>query len=430
MNKKSSKWVVLLLIMTLVTVVAPGKPVQAASATITISTTSEEIRVGDMVEVTLTIKADATIGDFEGYLKYNDSIFEFYSAASCITGGAGILRISDMEASPSPQERSYKMHFKAVDKGECKIELYNRPVVYGYSDGTEMSVTGFGKSFLVYPAYSASDDSTLSSLHLIDSRIETIALNPVFSRDVTEYYASVPYEAESVIVSAIAADRTSSVEVMGNGAIAPGANEVCITVTAEDGSLTKYYVHLYRSEVPTPPQEDNPEDMQGGNSGKDEPLQTPEKTVTPGIVLESKETDILITEYHTYRVCDKPESFLIPEGYVETTLILNQIQITAYAKQGAAEEFLLLILANEHGQVDWYRYDRVEQTIQRVTDEMFVIRQVTISNDEEWRAAVEQYRVQQTGLTIAIACISGICVFLLVIIVWLCVRGRRVKDER
>lgn len=433
MKKRNSKWIILLLTMILIAATAPVVPVQAASATITLSTTAEEIRVGDRVEVTLTIAADETIGDFEGYLKYDDSIFEFYSAASCITGGAGILRISDMDASPSAQERSYKIYFKAVEKGECKIEIYNRPVVYCYADGTEMSVTGFGKSFLVYPAYSASDDSTLASLHLIDSRVETIVLSPVFSPEITEYYASVPYEAESVIVSAIAADKSSSVKVSGTGPIVPGANTVCVTVTAEDGTDTKYTVHLYRNEVPTPPEEENPEDGQGGetsgNQGEEQPT-LPEVVLTPGVVLETSESDILITEYHTYRVCEKPESFALPEGYVETTLMIDQIKVTAYAKQGDTEEFLLLVLANEHGQVQWYRYDRVEQTLQRISEEEFVINQVTISNDEEWRAVVQQYQVQQAGLNIALALVSGICVFLLVIIVWLCIRNRRVKDER
>ena len=69
--------------------VVPTKKVEAASATITLSTDTEEIHAGDTVEVKLTISADATIGDFEAFLSYDDTIFEFYSAASCITGGAG-----------------------------------------------------------------------------------------------------------------------------------------------------------------------------------------------------------------------------------------------------------------------------------------------------------------------------------------------------
>ena len=82
---------------------APVKTAEAASATITITTDAEEIHAGDTVEVKLTISADATIGDFEAFLRYDDTILEFYSAVDCITGDAGSLRIYDVCASPSTQ---------------------------------------------------------------------------------------------------------------------------------------------------------------------------------------------------------------------------------------------------------------------------------------------------------------------------------------
>lgn len=433
-QRNSNKWIAILLIIMLI-VAAPVYPVQAASATITVSTTAEEPHVGDTVEVLLTIKADTTIGDFEAYLSYDDSILEFYSAASCITGGAGVLKISDIGASPSAQERSYKIIFNAIEKGECRLELYGRPVVYSYADGTEMSVTGFSKSILVYPSSLASGDSTLSALHLVDSRIRTVALTPVFSPEITTYYASVPYESDGIIVSAITTDKLSDVRVSGDGEVSLGNNEIQIVVTAEDGSRTVYTVYLYRAEKPTPtatpaalPGTTGAPDSQGGSqTGQEE---NPEPILSPGIVLEETETDILITEYHTYRVCKRPDTFLIPEGYVETTLLINEIQVTAYAKQGAAEEFVLLVLANEHGQVQWYRYDRAEETLQRVSDEEFVITQQVISNDDAWKAAIEQYELQQMGLCIAVALLAGICMFLLVLMVWLGIRNRRQKNER
>lgn len=420
-KRNSNKWIVILLTIIMITVAAPVFPVLAASATLTVSTTAEEIHVGDTVEVVLTIKADTAIGDFEGYLCYDDSILEFYSAASCITGGAGVLKISDIGASKSAQERSYHIIFNAIEKGECKIEIYGRPVVYSFSDGTEMSVTGFSKSIMVYPSSLASSDSTLSALHLVDSRIKTVALTPAFSADVTTYYASVPYEATGIIVSAITTDRLATVQVIGDGEIACGNNEIRIRVTAEDGSGTDYMVYLYRAEEPVPTQapQEIPTPTEGENASA---------VLTPGIVLEETKTDILITEYHTYRVCEKPDTFLVPEGYVETTLFINEIQVTAYAKQGASEEFVLLVLANEHGQVQWYRYDRAEETLQRVSDEEFVITQQIISNDEAWKEVVEEYKLHQMGLNIAVAFLAGSCVFLLMLIVWLSIRNRRQKN--
>ena len=326
----------------MITVAAPVLPVQAASATITVSTTTTEIHVGDTVEVLLTIKADATIGDFEGYLSYDDSILEFNSAASCITtGGAGVLKISDIGASPSAQERSYRIIFNAIDKGECKITMQGRPVVRNFSNGTEMSVTGFSKNILVYP---------------------------------------VPLEVP----------------------------EVTATVTPAP------------TNVPTP--------TAGAAKPQEEPL--PERVFKIGIVLEGTESDILITEYHRYLVCEKPETFLIPEGYTEMPLLLQGHQITAYAKQGANGEFVLLVLANEYGQVQWYRYDRTEETLQRVSDEEFIIRPEVVENDEAWLETVKEYERYQNGLCITVVVLAGICVFLLTSIVWIHLRNRRQENER
>ena len=391
----------------------PVQTAQAASATITLTTDTKEIHVGDTVEVKLTISADATIGDFEAFISYDDSIFEFYSAASCITGGAGGLRVLDVGASPSAQERTYRIYFTAIAQGECEVALYDRPMVYCYTDGTEMSVTGVNKIFQVLPAASASGNSRLAALYLVDNRPATVALTPAFASDTTSYYAPVSYYTDMVIVSAIAEDSLANVEVTGGKNLAPGTNEVLVTVTAEDGSQTVYTIYVYRAEFVEEPQE--PEEK--------EPEQI--TMLTPGISFEAAEEQVLVTEYHTYTACEKPEEFVLPDGYVQTTLMINEIMVSAYAKQGEEpEEFLLLVLKNEAGEVHWYRYDRIEQTLQRVNEEEYVVTQVIQSNDESLKAAVKEYEVHQSLLTFAVAFLFGICVVLLSVVLWLCIRRR------
>ena len=225
--------------------VLPVQTVKAASATITISTDAEEIHAGDTVEVKLTISADATIGDFEAFLSYDDTIFEFYSAVPCITGDAGSLRILDKGASPSVQDRTYRIYFNALTQGECEVALYGRPMIYCYTDGTEMSVTGVSKTFSVLPSVTASDNSKLAALYLVSESGENVKLTPAFTSENQTYYGTVPYESEMVIVSAISADPRANVEVSGSEGLKPGNNEVLITVTAEDGSEKIYTVYVY-----------------------------------------------------------------------------------------------------------------------------------------------------------------------------------------
>lgn len=393
----------------------PVHTAQAASATITLTAGTEEIHAGDTVEVKLTISADATIGDFEAFLSYDDTVFEFYSAASCITGGAGFLKVSDIGASPSAQERTYRIYFTALTQGECEVAIYDRPVVYCYTDGTEMSVTGVNKTFWVLPSFSASGNSRLSALYLVDDRPATVTLTPAFSPENTSYYAAVGYETDMVIVSAIAEDSLANVEVTGGKNLNLGNNEVLITVTAEDGSKTVYTIYAYRSEM-----EDEPEE-----SKENQP-----EYITPasGIYFETTENQVLVTEYHTYTVYEKPEEwsgFVLPDDYIRTTLMINEIQVPAFVRQGDnPEEFLLLVLKNEAGDINWYRYDRVEQTLQRVNEEEYVISQVIQSNDESLKEAIREYQVHQSLLTVAVAFLCGVCVVLLAVIVWLCIRRK------
>lgn len=409
-NRKIAGVVLLLLLLA----VFPAQSALAASATITLTTDTEEIHAGDTVEVKLTIKADATIGDFEAFLSYDDTIFEFYSAASCITGGAGFLKVADIGASPSAQERTYRIYFKALVQGECEVALYDRPVVYCYTDGTEMSVTGVNKIFKVLPSFSASSNSRLSALYLVDDQPATVTLSPEFQPETTKYYAAVDYLSDMVIVSAIAEDSLANVEVSGGKNLSHGNNEVLITVTAEDGSRTVYTIYVYRSELmeePEDPVAEEPEE--------------PVITLTPGISFEQSEEQTIVTEYHTYMVCGKPENFKLPDGYVPTTLMINGIQVDAYAKQGEnPEEFLLLVLRNEAGEINWYRFDRIEQTLQRVNEEEYVITQVIQSNDDSLKQAIKEYEAHQSMLTFAVALLFGICFVLLMIILWLCIRRK------
>lgn len=411
-NKQIRQWkkeiagVIMLLLLLLA---VPPQRAEAASATITISTEAEEIRVGDVVEVRLTIRADATIGDFEAFLNYDDNLLQFDSAASCIRGDSGHLKISDIGASPSAQERTYRIWFTALAQGECEIALYDRPVVYCYTDGTEMSVTGMNYVFSVLPSFLASGNSMLSALYLVDNQTKTVELSPAFSSTTKTYYAAVPFAADMVIVSAIAEDSLADVAVTGGKNLKLGNNEIFVTVTAEDGSKTTYTVYVYRAE-----EEEKTE----------QPAEEPVEKLTAGVVAEQTEEGVLLTAFHTYTVCEKPEELTLPDNYVPTVLLLEELQIPAYAKQGEPEEFLLLVLKNEEGKVNWYRYDRVEQTLQRLREEEYIVTQIIQSNDESLKAAIQEYALNQVILNFAVAFLIGICLVLLMVILWLCLRRR------
>ena len=97
---------------------------------------------------------------------------------------------------------------------------------------------------------SVSRDATLSSLGLSGIEIGT------FSSAVTAYRASVGHDVETTTVTAAASRSGATVSIAPGAAVrlAEGANEISVTVTAEDGTTTKTYtVTVTRAEEPAAP---------------------------------------------------------------------------------------------------------------------------------------------------------------------------------
>lgn len=410
-----------IMLLLVLVMLLPTRTASAASVTISFSVNQEIIHVGDEIEVTITLTSTDTMGDFEAFLSYNDSVLTPTSKPACITGEAGHLRISDIGASASVSERTYRIWFLATAPGDCDLAVYDRPKVYGYSDGIEMSVTSMNHTLSVLPAVDASNNSRLSVLRLVDTISEGVFLTPEFNPDTTVYFTAVPFEAEQLIISALAEDARSIVTISGEQNLSIGNNEVQITVTAENNTQTVYTIYVYRDEnksVTIAP----------------EPTTDPEPTESAlpvtGVTLSTGEDAVIVTEYHTYTVCERPEELVVPEGYAQTYLFLNEIQIAAYTEREGTNEFLLLTLKNESGEIGWYSYDRIEQTVQRVNQQQFIIQEVAQSPNTELQQTVTQYQQKQATLLFSLAFICGVCALLVLIIVWLLLCNRKIRRQR
>ncbi|MBR3771210.1 MAG: hypothetical protein IKL07_02980, partial [Clostridium sp.] len=79
------------------------------------------------------------------------------------------------------------------------------------------------------------------------------------------------------------------------------------------------------------------------------------------------EEDIITLQVqHKYQIADLKDTAIIPEGYEETSIMLEGQAVQAFVESRNKEsEFLLFYLTNENGETDFYQYDRVEKTIQR-----------------------------------------------------------------
>ena len=410
---------IILFAMTVLWFGAP-KQVQAAMSSIDLQTESDTVRVGDEFEVTLWINVQpaegespqaAIIGDFEAYLIYNADVMEFVTAPSCITGGAGMLKIADMGAPASVGSRKYVIRFQAIARGVSDVSLDSRPIVYTYGMDNAMSVSSNVLTLAVEAAQDASDNANLSALKVSPGKI-----SPAFATTVREYEVSVPYETEMLIVSALTEDENATVGVNGSTGLQVGRNTVVVTVTAENGTEKRYYLYVTREkEAP-------------------EPTKAPEKPEAvgfeKGLHASQEDGSVLLSFGGSYKVSEDTSAYVAPTGYEETVLYVDGIRIKAYVKRDTPDaDFYVLVLTDELGVSGYYRYDREQQTLQRYDESRIELRQVVEEDNSALYKTLDKYKSQQVFLIFMLAMFLALCVLLLLIVVKLYRQGHTGEDE-
>ena len=287
-----------------------------------------------------------------------------------------------------------------VKGDETQVVRIDENGVNGVTKITVKAQTGVTTVYTIDFSVMVSSDATLKDILIAGESLEG------FESSVLDYEVLLP--AGTTVLPAIEAVKNDEAQrvIISRGAV---NGLTTIQVIAEDGSEKSYTVFVRRLE----------------ETEQIEQVETKEIMLQSGMTAKVEEETIWLTQYHTYIVCERPEDFVIPDNYIETVFMINGVQITAYVNKEATEEqFLLLILQNEAEEISWYRYDRVEQTLQRVCDEEYIVTQVVQSNDEALQKSLSQYEMQQKGLIIVISVLLGVVLSLLMVILWLCIRCR------
>lgn len=396
----------------LLTLLLPNVEVKAASVGITFDLGGEAIKTEDSFSVSILLSSEEPIGNFEGYITYNSDILTYVDGPSCVTGGSGILKISDQVLSSSSNQRKYVLQFEASGRGYCEFGLGNDAEVYDADNISRLPVSSTVLGFEVGASEGASADAGLSSL-----KISPGTLEPEFSPNVKEYNTTI--DVDKLIVSAIPESPEASVTVTGNADLSFGQNRVVILVTAEDGSEQKYIIYAVREEVKiteaVSPQATVRPDLT--------PTQEPKKVSEEGVshsfpqAFEAYEEDgnVLIQGGFRYQVLEENDKLQLPSGYEKTSLKINGISVTAYApEQHQESEFFLMLLQREGSEAGIYRYDRTEKTIQRFSgngSSQNNNSQETSTSDVTVKAAAD-YEQNISTLSIIVAVLCGVCAIL------------------
>lgn len=404
----------------------PALRTSASSAVIEFTGEPELVRVGDVVTVTMTVTADITPGDFEGYISYTDSILEYVTGPDCVAGGEGILKLNDPDPGTGMNVRKYSLYFKAVKIGNCEVRMRGTPEVYEAESGYLMSVSSDSLAIDVQAAARASSDATLATL-----RIKPGKLDPSFSSSVFEYSTRVSNETTELMVSAGANDGAATVKIEGNTGLSVGINRVLVLVTAEDGTIQKYVINVTResgdeSEASGDNEGDSSSDGSGQNANSQEAV--------PGSIyfyVTEENGEVILNIGSRYSICEGETGVVIPDGYFKTSILISGHTVTAYSpKEDVSSDFLLLVLSHEGGEPELYSFDRVEKTIQRYG----VKKGETIGNktgsgyatlDEQ--ELVSGYEKSLSNLTMIIAILCGIVMLLLILTVRMVIKARNAE---
>ncbi|WP_455714808.1 cadherin-like beta sandwich domain-containing protein [Anaerosporobacter sp.] len=427
MKQRKNAVLIYILLLCLLVNIVPSKSVKAASATVSITQKDTDIKLNDTFSVIVKVEATDDIGGFETFLTYDESKMEFISGGSMVSGGDGILRVSDMNPENIVKSRKYVLQFKAIKQGNAQIETMDQAYVYTYEDSAEMSVSSNRLSIDIGTDQTVSNNAKLDSL-----RISPGVLSPEFSSKTTKYTAEVKSDVKELVISAMASDKDAKITTKGNKDLKAGPNEVNIIVTAPSGDQKTYTIVVTKKEDQANQNEqtetdgentiDEPED--GESQGEDTEDQE-EILESDGYLVTEEDDRIQLYFSSEYEVISLEDDSLIPSGYEETTMKLQGITVTVYEPVGGeVADYVLLYMKKGDSEAQFYRYDKIENTVQRYDSSYD---QATTTNTGKVTKDEYAKKLANMRILVAVSCIITLIATLVVIRLLIKLRGT--KDD-
>lgn len=377
--------------------------VQALAATASISFSDPSVTVGSEVNVTMKVSStDGTLSRSDITLGYDSNLLQFVSGTDA-EGGAGTVRVKGATNGAGTGTLEYNLKFNTLSSGSASIKLANYEVYD--TDEAIAEVTHQGSSTVTVSSKSASaNNALLSSL-----QVSPGTLTPEFSGTVTEYSVIVGTDVNTLAINASTEDSGATTSVSGNENLNMGENTVSVVVTAADGMTQAQYTIKVNKQEGGP----NADDAQAAGS----------QTVNEGVKLSSKEKTITIMN---------PGSDVeIPAGFAESTIDIDGHQVKGWVwKEDTEHQYCIVYGMNDAGELNFYRYDLSEKTIQRYFADPVEVE--TKKNAEKYPEVVERYDklVSQYNSMFILACVLGGLVLLLFIFVIVLLTQRRGSSSR
>ena len=383
----------------------------AAAATLYFS--KNTVSVGEDVTVSVSINpGNEKMYAISFYLQYDETVLKYNGGNG--VGDAGVLKV--VESPSGTTSERYDFKFTAIKAGTSTIAVTDCVYeVLGQNGATPKNYEGASAKLTVKDS-SLSKNAKLSSL-----KVSGYSLSPSFSPSKTNYKLKVPFDVTKISVNAKTEDSNAKVKsVEGNSDLKVGDNKVIVSVEAADGSLKEYIITVTRAkEEDTSSNENTLEDNNFDDgitttvAGSEYTVLTKlsedmifegfsiETTTVNGIDVEtavdtagsfrvfylkalgSDETvpylydseldsfeKLKYTVYNnqTYIFADALNDFDWPEGMFSSKITFGDFTVDTMTASNDSNSEFHYVYCHNGKEFGVYRYDVVEQTLQRFPD--------------------------------------------------------------
>lgn len=341
---------------------------EASSGVVQLTTTSPQVAKGDTFTVVCQVTSQEEFLDASFRIGYDAKLVTFLSGGKKVTGSDGILQIASVGNTDSVTKRTFSLQFEAKKKGTAVFAMEGTARVTD-EEGNAFSVSSNQLTVTVSKKRAAVSSSQPTATPLVTPQpvlsgenrlkslqVSALSLSPAFDPEVKEYTAEVDADTEILYFSYLPVDEKARVLVKGNEDLTVGSNEVTVTVTAENGSVNEYKLHVNK-------------ESQAETEAREKEGAAGERDVEFSIY--RNEDRIMLKNSYEFEVLDPSELTNIPAGYIQSSIELEGISIPAFTMEHDLDNnYLLLYLKGVTGERALYQYDRTEQTIQKYTGTM------------------------------------------------------------
>ena len=412
--------------------------IHAASLSVTASAST--IYVGD--SVTFTVSASGGAGNVSVSGAANGTYWlENSSQSFTVTASAeGTLTVS-----ASGTLGDFNTEEDVTVSGSASVQVVARPTETPKNETPQKQETQ-------KPEEKKQEEKKLSSnANLASLSISQGTLSPKFSASKTQYTVNLNGDVSSIKVNATAADSKAVVYGTGTKSLKPGKNTISVSVAAEDGSTKEYTITVNVDETPLVYVSYNGAKLGFVRSldGVDKPAKSFEavKIKVDGKEVKAwksnllKKTVVYLQDdktkeknYYIYNtdtntvetmlrpmallgnnvfVVDVPKNLQTREGMNFTTVKIDNYELNGWTfKDTAFENYALIYVMDEKGNMVYYQYEATEKTLQLYSGAATIPQSAYDQYRKDVDASLKKHKWVIYGLAGGCVVLAGLSAFL------------------